>query len=738
MFNFFKKRKKIVVSSKKVFGACFVLVLLCGTFATILLPNVAFAGLSDYISGTELARDFFAVFFSYISEALLRITSLVLYVSGIILKYIIEISIVKMGAIIDSGGVRSAWSTFRDIANMSFIFIILYIAISTILGTGVNMRKTLVRVVIVALLLNFSFFFTKIVVDASNILTIGFYNQIINTPCTPDGGQPAGDLGSAFMCQMGLATVWNADIINDVAGNAIGLEIGTILVRGVMGSLFFLIAAFVFLAASLMFLARLVTFIFLFTLSPLAFGAMALPNDEYSNKWKEPLIKNSIFAPAFMLAIWAALKVLGGINQILFPNGRNLNLAEALIGREGGVSQNAGQVFMNYAIVIGMIIGALMVAEKFGAYGAGAAIKMLNNSRKSIQGAIGRQTIGRAGNALDNKISKSDSRLGRFANSDLGREIRGLTTGAAAKAKFGSKTDFKKYQKDKEKEDKDYAKEVREQRKAKDEFKYTQLQQQVTRTNKALVEQVEKAGKSPTEVEIEAKIAKDTESLSELNAQQKTDERLLADNKGTPGYSIIKNRIDDRAVEIKKLEDKIASGPEAVQLKQIQDATKKLTGTLEKEAAAAQTALKKFTEFNQAEAEKLFTTSGKEDESEEKGRKMGLSDRDLEDFMENERTKYVKEVKELMEGDKSKNKKPDPVRVQLMRDAGEYSKIRGTVVSAIRKSLREGDGKKTKDIVQELMKSEGIEGKGEEEGGGGDKDGGGGGNKGGDKGGKGK
>lgn len=452
MFNFFKKRKKVVVSSKKVFGACFVLVLLCGTFATMLLPNVAFAGLSDYISGTELARDFFAVFFSYISEALLRITSLVLYVSGIILKHVIEISIVEMGKIIDSGGVRSAWSTFRDIANMSFIFIILYIAISTILGTGVNMRKTLVRVVIVALLLNFSFFFTKIVVDASNILTVGFYNQIINTPCTPDGGQPAGDLGSAFMCQMGLATVWNADIINDVVGNAVGLEIGTILVRGVMGSLFFLIAAFVFLAASLMFLARLVTFIFLFTLSPLAFGAMALPNDEYSNKWKEPLIKNSIFAPAFMLAIWAALKVLGGINQILFPNGRNLNLTEALIGRVGGVSQNAGQVFMNYAIVIAMIIGALIVAEKFGAYGAGAAIKILdksrkdvqgyvNKSRKNAQGYVARNTIGRYASKTDKYLENKgyDGRGSRF--------VRGLTTGALAEAKFGGEKSFKEQDK---------------------------------------------------------------------------------------------------------------------------------------------------------------------------------------------------------------------------------------------------------------------------------------------------
>lgn len=760
MFDFLTQKKKWLASNKKFFAFCFATLMFCVTISCTAIPQTSYgeeppepesdswletgfniSPIGQIYNGTknigvssakELARDYAATLMSTIAEALLRLTSLLLYVSGMLLKYVIEVSVVDIGRIIDTEGVRSAWSTFRDIANMSFIFIILYIAISTILGTGVNMRKTLVRVVVVALLLNFSFFFTKVAVDASNILSVGFYNQIINSPCGVDGA-PSGDIGSAFMCHMGLASIWKTDVIAQVVGNAVNLDVGNIVVRGVMGSLFFLIAAFVFLAASLMFLARFISLIFLFILSPLAFGAMALPNDKYSDKWKEPLIKNCIFAPAFMLTIWATLKVLGTINQTLFPAGRSFDIAGALIGTGGGPPQNAGQTFMNYAIVIGMIIGALIVAEKFGAYGAGGAIKVLDKSRKGIQGAIGRQTIGRAGAALDKSISTSDSRLGRFANTDLGRDIRSFTTGAAAKAKFGSKTDFTKYAKDKKKADEDYAKEIRKKRKDKDQFTHDQLKLNVDKTAKILNDQLEKATRPDTanerEKELETKIAQAKEPLKALEDQQKLDAERLDKSKNATGYAVIKSRMDDRATEIKKLGDKIATSPEMVELKAIKDTAKKASElmtksaqTAEKQAEDAVKKLAKFEKYNEEEAKRLFTTSGRASESKEKGKKMGLSSRDLEDFMEIERNKYVAEIKKLLEGQEG-NKKTDPVRVQLMRDAGEYSKLRGALVSTIRKSLREGEGKKTKDLIKEAAKQEGINVNDEDEGGG-DKEGG--------------
>jgi hypothetical protein len=75
--------------------------------------------------------------------------------------------------------VTKGWRIMRDLSNMLFIFVLLYIAIATILDIGgVNTGKMIGTVIIVALLINFSMFFVKVIVDAGNIMTRMFYNQV--------------------------------------------------------------------------------------------------------------------------------------------------------------------------------------------------------------------------------------------------------------------------------------------------------------------------------------------------------------------------------------------------------------------------------------------------------------------------------------------------------------------------------------------------------------------------------
>ncbi len=75
--------------------------------------------------------------------------------------------------------INNAWAVVRDLSNIFFILILLYIAIKMILGLGGSeVKKMIARVIIVALLINFSMFFTKIVIDSSNILALVFYNKI--------------------------------------------------------------------------------------------------------------------------------------------------------------------------------------------------------------------------------------------------------------------------------------------------------------------------------------------------------------------------------------------------------------------------------------------------------------------------------------------------------------------------------------------------------------------------------
>ncbi|KKU49644.1 MAG: hypothetical protein UX71_C0009G0007, partial [Parcubacteria group bacterium GW2011_GWA1_47_10] len=74
--------------------------------------------------------------------------------------------------------VREAWGIVRDLANLFFILILLYVAVELILGMAHDAKKTIIKVVLAALLINFSMFFTGVVIDSSNILALVFYNKL--------------------------------------------------------------------------------------------------------------------------------------------------------------------------------------------------------------------------------------------------------------------------------------------------------------------------------------------------------------------------------------------------------------------------------------------------------------------------------------------------------------------------------------------------------------------------------
>jgi len=89
------------------------------------------------------------------------------------------ISITLSSFLFKTDFVSEAWSIVRDLSNIFFILILLYVAFQKILGLGGHeAKKTIAHVVIVALLINFSMFFTNVVIDTSNILARVFYSKI--------------------------------------------------------------------------------------------------------------------------------------------------------------------------------------------------------------------------------------------------------------------------------------------------------------------------------------------------------------------------------------------------------------------------------------------------------------------------------------------------------------------------------------------------------------------------------
>ena len=210
---------------------------------------------------------------------------------------------------LDSEGVSSilykAWDIVRGFANAVFIIIFIIIIYSQLTSIGVSnygVKKIAPRLVVVAVLVNLSYYICVIGVDLSNILGVAvkdIFNDILSTLMS--------DRGS-----------FDIDTIEIVAKTLSG---GTLAVAGITLAKGALLAAaplilptllslfLAVLVAVLIMSARQALIIILVIISPLAFVAYLLPGtDKLFGKWKDTFITMLVFFPAFSF-------VFGGANM---------------------------------------------------------------------------------------------------------------------------------------------------------------------------------------------------------------------------------------------------------------------------------------------------------------------------------------------------------------------------------------------------------------------------------------
>lgn len=387
-----------------------------GFFVLILFatPHLAHAESSWW----ESLGSFFALLYQFgsnpingllalLSQTLLTLAGLILWLVAGIFSATIQYTLIDLSQNLDGiSAITLAWGVIRDLINMSFIFILLYIAIGTILDIGVNWKNTLVKVVITAILINFSLFFTKIVIDASNLLALTFYNSFSNGT--------ASSIASAFTDALKITSLFG-NITTALNGTALQL-----MTAGVIGTIFILITCFVFLVATFLFLSRFVTIVFLLILSPIGFFGSILPGlGSAASKWRDALMGQAIFAPIFMILTWVTLQI---INDPGFkaPSGAKLSDAFSVSASglpPGGSSGTFMDLFMNYIIITIFMIATIVISKQ--AANRGGAI-----GQKIVSGAMG---LGAAGGAFAGRRS-----LGWAANTaDKKGYLRGVDRAAA-------------------------------------------------------------------------------------------------------------------------------------------------------------------------------------------------------------------------------------------------------------------------------------------------------------------
>ncbi len=371
------------------------------------------------------------------TSLIFQLSQFLLWLSGGILNSSVVYSVVDMKANIDAAGsVNNAWKMVRDVCNMAFIFILVYAAIQQILGIGKGIKELIVRIIVVAVLINFSLFFTKFVIDISNILAMMFYDAIV--PGAMSRTLTFG-LSEALMAPLNLQTMFSD----------IGILQGKrIFIAHVMGTVFVLVATFVFFSIALMFIIRFVVLMLVLVLSPIAFIASILPQAEkYQKQWLDALLGQAFFAPIYFMITWIVIILSRGVLNAAGPGAGEWSfgrLFNGITSSSGAVAASPSDIgiVVNFLVLITLMVASLTIAKEW-ANRAGPGVSKLTNwatgfaggATLGVAGWASRNTIGRGADAMANNQDLKDKAAAG--------SLRAKLQLAAARKVAGSSMDFR-------------------------------------------------------------------------------------------------------------------------------------------------------------------------------------------------------------------------------------------------------------------------------------------------------
>ena len=295
-----------------------------------------------------------------------------------------------------------AWSFFRNVANIMFVIAMLFVIFSQITGFGIDnygIKKILPKLIVTAIIVNFSYIICGIFVDLSNIIGEGIKNILESVAgSTTTATEKLGDnvVGVINTLIGALAAVGAAAGGLTIAGAAISNAV----VSGSLLTVIFPILAFVGSAlmagffAMLMLGLRQALIIIMIVISPVAFVLYAIPNT------------NGLFKKWFQL--FKTLLMLFPV--FCFMVGGGFLVSNIII-------KGSNDFFMT---IIG---GLISIAPYF------AVPSMTKNAMKGFDGAVAslgtlQQKANNAGTSINKKITNSDAMKDSMQNAQIGKMQR--------------------------------------------------------------------------------------------------------------------------------------------------------------------------------------------------------------------------------------------------------------------------------------------------------------------------
>ena len=259
-------------------------------------------------------------------NTLQTVASWTLILAGLLLNFSIDLTLHIKSFVDNTPGVYTVWKALRDITGLFIIFFLLYASIKYILGFDAKFGDLIKNIVMAGILINFSFFFAGLGIDASNIISVQLYNAIApaNTLTGSSVGTNGiqshlgdGGLSDIFMKSLKIPALFSLGGIT-ATGNAVNSSVSSavtapfkIILSGVIGIIIMITAALSFGAAAVAFIIRFVVLILLLAFSPIWFASFVAPEvKKKAQTWLDTYKSMLLFMPIYLLLMYFSLTVL--------------------------------------------------------------------------------------------------------------------------------------------------------------------------------------------------------------------------------------------------------------------------------------------------------------------------------------------------------------------------------------------------------------------------------------------
>lgn len=327
------------------------------------------------------------------------IANVVGYIMAIAVRAISSILILIVGVLMDvaaysdfinAPAVAKGWIVVRDLCNMFFVVILLIIAFATILGQEeYGAKKMLPKLVMAAVLINFSKLICGLMIDLSNVVMLTFVNAF--------SAVGAGNI----LDMLGISDVTKMTVSSDA--NA-AITIGTVVTAYIFGLIYVVIATVVVAAMLGMLVVRVVMIWILTVLSPLAFFLQAVPGKgaSYAGQWWNKWTSNLLVGPIIAFFLWLSFASLQNSGSpISASDNSDLNANNSTMEDASGIGTKAGtpSAMAKFVIAIGMLIGGMTIAKEVGGE-AGSTMGKIFGKGKGLATAAGIGALTAGGKAL--------------------------------------------------------------------------------------------------------------------------------------------------------------------------------------------------------------------------------------------------------------------------------------------------------------------------------------------------